>query len=63
MKKLKVGDKVYKTIGQTYSWRDTGIIKKITNKQLTRYQFVSVAEVKNMIGETFETALHNLERA
>ena len=62
-RKLKVGDKVYCSVGSTYSWRDNGVIIKIKRKKrISLYDFEDVALVKNTIGETRECILCNLER-
>jgi len=62
--KLKIGDKVSRVYGGTYSWNDTGIIKKITRKRLApSFPIESVAEIKTLAGETEEIPLDNLEKA
>jgi hypothetical protein len=61
--KLKVGDKVYCTVGNSYSWRDNGVIIKIKRKKrISLYRFADVALVKNKIGQTIERILCNLEK-
>jgi hypothetical protein len=62
-RKLKVGDKVSRICGCSYSWRDQGIIISITRKKWLPYCPVSsVAKMKNLAGDIQEVELDNLER-
>ena len=62
-KKLKIGDKVSRICGCTYSWNDHGVITKITRKRwVPDYPAEDIAEIKNLSGEFVEIELDNLEK-
>jgi hypothetical protein len=61
--KLKIGDKVSRLIGTTYSWHDQGVILSITRKKWLPYLPASnVAKIKNIAGDIIEIELDNLEK-
>jgi hypothetical protein len=62
-RKLKIGDKVSRICGCSYSWRDQGIIISIARKKWLPYCPASdVAKMKNLAGDIQEVELDNLER-
>jgi len=62
-RKLRIGDKVSRICGCSYSWRDQGIILTITRKKWLPYLPASnVAKIKNLVGDIEEVELDNLER-
>jgi hypothetical protein len=62
-RKLRIGDKVSRIFGCSYSWRDQGVIISIARKKWLPYCPASdVAKMKNLAGNIVEVRLANLER-
>jgi hypothetical protein len=61
--KLKIGSKVSRLVGCSYSWRDQGVIVGIARKKWFSYLPASnVAKIKNLAGDIVEIELDNLEK-
>ena len=60
-RKLKIGDKVTKTVGCSYGWNDRGTIKWIKRKKINLYEFEEVAGVL-IQKEIQEICLCNLQK-
>ena len=61
--KLKIGSKVSRLVGCSYSLRDQGIIISIARKKWFPYRpAFDVAKIKNLAGEFVEIKLDNLEK-